>query len=117
MYTLYHYPSCSTCKKAIKWLDTKGIQYEALHIVEKTPDATQLQRIHEDSGFPIVKLLNTSGKRYRELKLKDQIKDMSDQDVYSLLASEGMLIKRPILCKPGFALIGFSEVFWETVVI
>jgi arsenate reductase len=113
MYTLYYYPKCSTCKKAVKWLDSHQIKYKGIHIVTDTPDARTIKQIHESSGLPIGKLLNTSGKRYRDLGLKDQLQSMMEEEVYKLLATDGMLIKRPIITKKELVLIGFNETLWN----
>lgn len=91
------YPKCTTCKKAQKWLDANGIVYEAVHIVEQTPSKEQLKSYYEASGLPLKKFFNTSGNKYKELGLKDKLIHMSEEEQISLLASDGMLIKRPIV--------------------
>ena len=92
-----HYPKCSTCKKAKKWLDDRGFDYTERHIVEENPTAKELKAWHEKSGLPLKRFFNTSGMKYRELGLKDKLKDMSEEEQYALLSTDGMLVKRPIL--------------------
>lgn len=104
-----HYPRCTTCKKAQKWLDENGINYNAIHIVEETPTKEQLQSIWETSGLPLKKFFNTSGQKYRELGLKDKLATMSEEEQLELLASDGMLIKRPIVTDGKKATVGFKE--------
>lgn len=91
------YPKCSTCKKAKKWLDDRGLDYTDRHIVEENPSAEELKAWHEKSGLPLKRFFNTSGMKYRELGLKDKLKDMSEEEQYALLSTDGMLVKRPIL--------------------
>lgn len=110
---IYYYPTCGTCKKALKWLKEHGIEVELKHIVEETPSVEVLRSIYIKSGLKINKLFNTSGKKYRELNMKDKLKDMTDDEALELMASEGMLIKRPLLLGDDFALVGFREVTWE----
>ena len=113
MYHVYYYPTCGTCKKALKWLEAKDIQVTLKHIVEETPTAAILKEAYEKSGLPLNKFFNTSGKKYRELNMKDRQKDMTEEEILALLASEGMLIKRPILIGEDFALVGFKEDLWD----
>ena len=103
------YPKCTTCKKAQKWLDDNDVQYESIHIVEQTPSKEQLQAYYETSGVPLKKFFNTSGIKYRELGLKDKLADMSEDEQLTLLASDGMLIKRPILTDGKKLTLGFKE--------
>ena len=103
------YPKCTTCKKAQKWLDENGIAYEAVHIVEQTPSKDQLQALYEASGLPLKKFFNTSGMKYRELGLKDKLADMTEEEQLTLLASDGMLIKRPIVTDWKKITLGFKE--------
>lgn len=108
------YPKCSTCKKAAKWLDEHGIDYQSRHIVENPPTADELAQWHRISGLPLRRFFNTSGMKYRELKVKDQLDaGMSDEDAYQLLASDGMLVKRPLVVGDDFVLTGFKEADWE----
>ena len=102
------YPKCSTCKKAKKWLDEQGISYEDRHIIEDNPTVEELKDWHERSGF-----FNTSGMKYRELGLKDKLPEMSEEEQYELLATDGMLVKRPLVVGDDFVLIGFKEALWK----
>lgn len=106
---IYYYPSCSTCKKALKWLDNNEIAYEKKHIVDAKLTTKEIEDIFKKSCLPIQKLFNTSGRVYKELNLKDKLKDMTEKEKLELLASDGMLLKRPILVNRTFALIGFKE--------
>lgn len=109
-----HYPKCTTCKRAKKWLDEKGVEYTERHIVEDNPTAEELKAWHEKSGLPLKRFFNTSGMKYRELGLKDKLKDMSEEEQYALLSSDGMLVKRPIIVTDdGKVLVGFKEKEWE----
>ena len=110
------YPKCTTCKKAKKWLDEQGIEYIDRHIKEENPTAEELKKWHEISGFPLKRFFNTSGMLYRELGLKDKLPGMNEEEQYSLLASDGMLVKRPLLIGEDFVLTGFKEEQWEEVV-
>ncbi len=107
------YPKCSTCKKAKEWLRVQGVDFESRHIVEENPTAEELSSWHKKSGFGIKRFINTSGMKYREMQLKDKLPDMSDEEVYDLLASDGMLVKRPIIVGKDFALPGFKEAEWK----
>ena len=113
MTTVYYYPACNTCKKALKWLEAKGVEVELKHIVEETPSKEQLQEVLTKSGMPIKKLFNTSGMKYRELNMKEKQTTMSEDEILDLLASEGMLIKRPLVIGDEVGLIGFKEAEWE----
>lgn len=104
-----HYPKCTTCKKAQKWLDDNGIAYEGIHIVEQTPSKEQLKAYYEASGLPLKKFFNTSGMKYRELQLKDKLPTMSEDEQLTLLASDGMLIKRPLVTDGKKLTLGFKE--------
>lgn len=103
------YKRCSTCARAKKFLDDNNIKYEYREIIEDIPTAKELKEIHKKSGKDIKKLFNTSGQKYRELNLKDKLKDMTDDEKYKLLSTDGILIKRPILLGDDFALLGFKE--------
>ena len=113
MIKFIEYPRCTTCKKAKQWLLDKGIEFEDTNIVEKTPTVEELKKWIPKSGQDIRKWFNTSGIKYRELNLKDKLKEMSDEEKIKLLASDGMLIKRPILVLKDTILIGFSKDKWE----
>lgn len=107
--TLYHYPKCSTCKKAIKWLKAHDVDVELVDIVEAPPSETKLKKIHAASGLPVKRLFNTSGVSYREGKFSAKLPNMSDADCYQALANDGKLIKRPIYVSDALSLIGFNE--------
>ena len=107
------YPKCSTCKKAKQWLDEQGISYEDRHIIEDNPTVEELKDWHERSGLPLKRFFNTSGMKYRELGLKDKLPEMSEEEQYELLATDGMLVKRPLVVGDDFVLIGFKEALWK----
>ena len=107
------YPKCSTCQKARKWLEGQGSVFTTRHVTEDTPTIEELKVWHKRSGLPLKKLFNTSGLKYKELALKDKLSMMSDEEQLALLASDGMLIKRPILVGDDFVLIGFREAEWD----
>ena len=108
------YPPCSTCKKARKWLDDHGIAYTARHIKENNPSYEELKLWLERSGLPIKKFFNTSGQQYKALGLKDRLPGMSVDEQLQLLATDGMLVKRPVvLTEDGTILTGFREAEWE----
>ena len=107
------YPKCTTCKKAKKWLDEHGVSYDDRHIKEQNPTAEELKEWHAKSGLPLKKFFNTSGLLYKEMNLKDKLKDMSEEEQISLLASYGMLVKRPIVVNGDTVLVGFKEADWE----
>ena len=108
------YPPCSTCKKARKWLDDHGIAYTARHIKENNPSYEELKLWLERSGLPIKKFFNTSGQQYRALGLKDRLPGMSVDEQLQLLATDGMLVKRPmVVTENGTILTGFREAEWE----
>lgn len=106
------YPPCSTCRKAKAWLDEKGIQYEDRHIKENNPSAEELKAWYEKSGLPLKKFFNTSGLLYKSMGLKDRLPGMTEEEQITLLASDGMLVKRPILVGQDFVLVGFREKDW-----
>ncbi|GAK04224.1 arsenate reductase [Geomicrobium sp. JCM 19037] len=109
MLTLFSYPPCGTCKKAKNWLDANEISYQERHIVNDPPTRKELQEIKALSGLEWKKLFNTSGKKYRELGLKDKLPDASEDTIIDWLASDGMLIKRPIVTDGHAATVGFKE--------
>ena len=113
MILFLEYPKCSTCRKANKWLDENGVEYTDRHIVEQNPSVEELKMWHEKSGLPLKKFVNTSGMRYRELNLKDRLPQMSEEEQYELLSSDGMLVKRPLVVGEEFVLTGFKESEWE----
>lgn len=106
------YPKCSTCKKAKNWLESNGVEFEDRHIVENNPTADELEAWYEKSGFPLKKFFNTSGLKYKELGLKDKLPDMTEEEQINLLATDGMLVKRPLVIGDDFVLIGFKEAQW-----
>ncbi len=106
------YPKCTTCQKARKWLEANKITFQSRHIKEKNPTAEELKLWQERSGLPLKKFFNTSGMLYKELGLKDKLPGMSGEEQIALLASDGMLVKRPILVGDGFVLVGFREPEW-----
>ncbi|MFT9849048.1 arsenate reductase family protein [Aneurinibacillus sp. REN35] len=107
--TAYLYNKCGTCRKAKKWLDEEGIAYHEVPIVEQPPTKEQLRTYWQQSGLDLKKFFNTSGQSYRELGLKDRLKDMSDEEMLDLLASDGKLIKRPLLVNDNKTTVGFKE--------
>lgn len=111
------YPPCSTCKKAKAWLDDHGIVYSARHIKEEKPSYEELKQWLESSGLPIKKFFNTSGLQYKALGLKDQLPGMSQEEQLRLLASDGMLVKRPIVVNGDTVLVGFQETKWAEALL
>ena len=109
------YPKCSTCQKAKKWLDENKIEYVDRNIVTETPTKDELKKWITKSGLDVRKFFNTSGMKYRELNIKEKIKDMSEDEIYELLASDGMLIKRPLFISDTLVLNGFKEKEWEQI--
>lgn len=109
----FHYPKCTTCKKAQKWLNEHEVSYEEVHIAEQPPTKEELTAIWQASGQPLKKFFNTSGMKYRELGLKDKLAEMTEDEQLELLASDGMLIKRPIVTDGKKVTLGFKEVDFE----
>ena len=108
-----NYPKCSTCRKAKKWLDEHNIDYESRHIIENNPTSDELRKWRGVSDLPLKRFFNTSGMKYRELKLKDKLPDMSEDEQLDLLSTDGMLVKRPILVGENIVLVGFKVKEWE----
>ena len=106
-------PKCSTCQKAKKWLDENSVAYTARHLVEQNPSADELRDWAGRSGLPLKRFFNTSGLRYKALELKDKLPNMSDEEQFALLATDGMLVKRPLVIGDGFVLAGFKPAEWE----
>lgn len=106
------YPKCTTCKKALKWMDENGISYELRDIKEENPTLEELTEWYHRSQLPLKRFFNTSGLLYKEMKLKDRLPGMSEEEQLSLLATDGMLVKRPLLVGEGFVLTGFKEALW-----
>ena len=107
------YPPCSTCQKAKKWLDANGMQYEDRHIKENKPTYEELKAWYAMSGLPLKKFFNTSGLLYKSMNLKDKLPTMTVEEQLQLLATDGMLVKRPIVVKGNVVLTGFKEADWE----
>lgn len=107
------YPRCSTCKKAEKWLTNNGIAVKVRDIKEDNPTAQEIRLWHEKSGLPLKQFFNTSGLKYKELKLKDKLSTMTEEEQYALLATDGMLVKRPIFVDDENILVGFKEQEWQ----
>ncbi|MCI7248262.1 MAG: arsenate reductase family protein [Clostridiales bacterium] len=106
------YPKCSTCRKARNWLDENNAQYTERHIVEDNPSFDELKEWHDKSGLPLKRFFNTSGMLYRDMQLKDKLPQMSEEEQLELLASNGMLVKRPIAVDGDTVLVGFKEADW-----
>ena len=111
------YPKCSTCMKAKKWLEEKGLEYELRDIRTDNPTAEELKEWHQKSGLPLKRFFNTSGNLYKEMKLKDRLSKMSEGEQIALLATDGMLVKRPILVGRDTVLVGFREKEWEEKIL
>lgn len=111
------YPKCSTCQKAKKWLDENKIEYTERHIVDDNPTCEELKKWYEKSGLPLKRFFNTSGMLYKEMKLKDKLPDMSEDEQLQLLATNGMLVKRPLVVAEGFVLTGFKEKEWTEMML
>ena len=107
------YPKCSTCQKAKKWLDENRIEYTERHIVEENPTYEELEGWYTRSGLPLKKFFNTSGMLYKEMQLKDKLPNMSEEEQLNLLATDGMLVKRPLVIGRDFVLVGFKEDEWK----
>jgi len=107
------YPRCTTCKKAKKWLDEHNLDYEDRDIVKNNPQPDELKQWYEKSELPLKRFFNTSGKIYREMKLKDKLADMTEEEQINILATDGMLVKRPIIVTDSVVLTGFKEQEWE----
>lgn len=115
--TVLCYAKCSTCRKALKWLEEKGVVYEERPIKEENPTADELKIWHEKSSLPLKRFFNTSGLLYKEMGLKDKLSDMSEEEQLALLATDGMLVKRPILVSEKGVYPGFKESEWENILL
>jgi len=113
--TYYGYPKCGTCRKAKKWLETAGVEFEDVNIVENPPSKEELQQMIDNSGLEIKKFFNVSGMKYRELNLKDKLPGMTDDEKVELLATDGMLMKRPLVTNGSKVTVGFKEEEFEKV--
>ena len=107
------YPKCTTCQKARAWLDAQGVAYKFRDIKEQNPTLAELKAWHAKSGLPLKKFFNTSGLKYKELNLSSRLKDIPEEEQFELLASDGMLVKRPIAVGEEFVLVGFQQKAWE----
>ncbi|NLM04792.1 MAG: arsenate reductase family protein [Clostridiales bacterium] len=112
-YLFIHYPKCTTCKRAKKWLDENNIVYKERHIVEENPTFDELKEWIHGSGLPIKRFFNTSGILYREMGLKDKLITMTDEEQIKLLSTNGMLVKRPLIIGENIILVGFKTKEWE----
>ena len=112
-YLFLHYPACGTCRKAARWLAEHGVEAESRDIVLSNPGRDELSQWIATSGLPARKFFNTSGQRYKELNLKEKVAKASDGELIALLATEGKLVKRPLLVGPDFVLVGFREEQWQ----
>lgn len=111
--TFYWYPKCGTCRNAKKWLEQHGVALNEVHIVENPPSRQELEELYKKSGLDLKKFFNTSGMKYRELGLKDRMKTMSEAEMLDILATDGMLIKRPITTDGSIVTVGFNEKQFE----
>ena len=111
------YPKCTTCQKAKKWLDGNEVAYDERHIKDMQPTLEELKEWHAKSGLPLKKFFNTSGLLYKELKLKDKLPTMTEEEQYALLATDGMLVKRPMYITEDKVLVGFKEAEWTDLVL
>ena len=107
------YPPCTTCKRAKAWLDERGVDYEARNIKEENPTVEELKAWHQKSGLPLKRFFNTSGLAYKALGLKDRLPTLTEEEQYQLLASDGMLVKRPLAIGEDFVLVGFRQEQWQ----
>lgn len=112
--TFICYPKCTTCQKARKWLDENQVVYSLRDIKTENPSYDELAQWHKRSGLPLKKFFNTSGLLYKSMELKDKLPGMSEEEMLRLLATDGMLVKRPLLIGDGFVLVGFKEAEWES---
>lgn len=112
-YLFLEYPACSTCQKAKKWLNENGIEYTDRHIVEQNPTAEELKEWVKRSGLPLKKFFNTSGLVYKSMELKDKLPSMSEEEQISLLATNGKLVKRPLVIGENVVLVGFKAEEWK----
>ena len=112
---VYCYAKCGTCRKALKWFDDRQIEYEKIDIAQDHADEAMIRELHKKSGLPLKRFYNTSGKIYKDLQLSKKLPDMSEDEQYRLLASDGMLVKRPLVIGDDFVLVGFKEPEWERI--
>ena len=110
------YPKCTTCQKALRWLDDNKLEYELRNIKEDNPSLDELTAWYKMSGLPLKKFFNTSGLLYKSMGLKDKLPTMSEEEQLKLLATDGMLVKRPLIIGEGFVLVGFKESEWSKII-
>ncbi len=115
MILFVEYPKCTTCQKAKKWLDDNGIEYVDRHIKEQNPSFDELAEWHKKSGLPLKKFFNTSGLLYKSMELRDKLPSMSEEEQLKLLATDGMLVKRPLIITENNVLVGFKPAEWENL--
>ena len=113
MLKVYYYNKCTTCKKALKWLEENDIDYELIDIKTDHPDEQTLRKYYAISGLPMKRFFNTSGTQYRELELSKKLPDMGEDEQFALLATDGMLVKRPLVVGDNFVMTGFKEDEWK----
>ena len=113
MVLFIEYPKCTTCQRAKKWLDAHEVEYVSRHIKEESHTEEELKAFHQKSNLPLKRFFNTSGQSYRALGLKDKLPGMTEEEQYALLATDGMLVKRPLVVGDTFVLTGFKEKEWE----
>ena len=113
MTKVYCYTRCTTCKKALKWLEDNKIDHTVIDIKGDHPDEKTLRELHKKSGLPLKRFFNTSGQLYREMELSKKLPDMSEDEMYKILASDGMLVKRPVLVTDKTVIPGFREELWK----
>lgn len=111
------YPKCSTCKKAQAWLDAHSLSYQVRDIKAQNPTQEELRLWHQKSGLPLKRFFNTSGQQYRALELKDKLPTLTEEEQFSLLATDGMLVKRPLLVTEDRVLVGFKEAEWAAALL
>lgn len=111
------YPKCSTCQKARKWLEANHLEFTERHIIEENPSYEELKKWYAESGLPLKKFFNTSGMLYKEMHLKDKLPAMSEEEQLKLLATNGMLVKRPLIVNGNMILTGFKEAEWEKALL
>lgn len=112
-YVFLCYPRCSTCRKAQQWLEAQGVLVEVRDIQKEKPSEEEIRAWHKRSGLPLKRFFNTSGQKYRALSLKDKLAGMPEEEQYALLASDGLLVKRPLLLGDDVVLVGFKEAEWQ----
>ena len=117
MLLFVEYPKCSTCQKARKWLEERGLEFQDRHIVEQNPTKEELKAWYEKSGLPLKRFFNTSGVLYKSMALKDKLPSMTEEEQFELLSTDGMLVKRPIIVADSFVLVGFKEKEWEEALL